>query len=209
MKNTHTHTEMPDELAMGELLHGFEPVSEENLELQSLLAKWTKYERPDGYESIAKLGEDLQLCGIINPATQGCALVVRHFEGRFVKITLDDNLAMGEGGIVRAATPEQEPLQGWTDYDSIDAAARRMVDRTRKPWYKYTVPMMKVIVRHAPGTDSASKASAVAMGCTQMEQIIRMARRAFEYQIARDVEGFGGAAIAPELIDETDESIGF
>jgi hypothetical protein len=42
------------------------------------------------------------------------------------------------------------------------------------------------------------------MACTQGEQIIRLARTAYEFQIARDSEGFGDQAISPNP-DEMDE----
>jgi hypothetical protein len=37
------------------------------------------------------------------------------------------------------------------------------------------------------------------MACTQGEQIIRLARTAYEFQIARDSEGWGGPAVGPTM----------
>lgn len=205
MKNTHTHAGMADELAMGEVLSGFDEIDAKKTELVALLTKWTKYNRPDGFATMAKLGAELQLCLIVNPMTQGVALVVRAFEGAFVKVTLDDNLATSEAGIIRAATPDDEPLSGWVEFDSLDANARKAITASgRKPWNKYEVPMMRVLARHAAGDDAATIASRVEMACTQGEQIIRLARTAYEFQIARDSEGFGDSAISPNP-DEMDE----
>jgi len=205
MKNTHTHAGMADELAMGEVLAGFDEIDPAKTELVSLLTKWTKYNRPEGFATMAKLGADLQLCLIVNPMTQGVALVVRSFEGAFVKVTLDDNLARSEGGVIRAATPDDEPLAGWIEYAALDANARRSIDASgRKPWNKYEVPMMRVLARHANGDDAATIASRVEMACAQGEQIIKLARTAYEFQIARDSEGFGDQAISPNP-DEMDE----
>lgn len=193
---------MADELAMGEVLAGFDEIDPAKTELVSLLTKWTKYNRPEGFATMAKLGADLQLCLIVNPMTQGVALVVRSFEGALVKVTLDDHLARSSDGIIRAATADDEPLLGWVEYAALGKAERARIDASgRKPWNKYEVPMMRVLARHAAGDDAATIASRVEMACTQGEQIIKLARTAYEFQIARDSEGFGGPAMGPTMAD--------
>lgn len=193
---------MADELAMGEVLAGFDEIDPAKTELVSLLTKWTKYNRPEGFATMAKLGADLQLCLIVNPMTQGVALVVRAFEGALVKVTIDDNLARSSDGIIRAATADDEPLLGWVEYAALGKAERARIDASgRKPWNKYEIPMMRVLARHAAGDDAATIATRVEMACTQGEQIIKLARTAYEFQIARDSEGFGGPAMGPTMED--------
>ena len=202
MKNQHVHAGMADELAMSEVLAGFEDIDPTKTELVSLLTKWTKYNRPEGFATMAKLGGELQLCLIVNPMTQGVALVIRSFEDALVKVTLDDHLARSSDGIIRAATSDDEPLQGWVEYAALGKAERARIDASgRKPWNKYSITGMRVLARHAAGDDAATIASRVEMACTQGEQIIRLARTAYEFQIARDSEGFGGPAMGPTVAD--------
>jgi len=185
---------MADELAMGEVLAGFEEVDPAKTELVSLLTKWTKYNRPDGYATLAKLGADLQMCLVVSPLTQGVALVVRSFEGAFVKVTLDDCLARSSDGIIRAATADDEPLLGWIEYAALGKAERARIDASgRKPWNKYEIPMRRVLARHGKDDKPTVIANRVTMACTQGEQIIKLARTAYEFQLARDSEGWGDA----------------
>lgn len=192
---------MADELAMGEVLAGFEEIDPAKTELVSLLTKWTKYNRPDGFSTMAKLGADLQLCLIVNPMTQGVALVVRSFEGALVKVTLDDHLARSSDGIIRAATADDEPLQGWVEYAALGKAERARIDASgRKPWNKYEIPMMRVLARHGKDDKPAEIEARTQMALTQGEQIIKLARTAYEFQLARDAEGFGDA-MGPTMAD--------
>jgi hypothetical protein len=200
VKNQHIHAGMADELAMTEVLAGFDDVDPTKTELISLLTKWTKYNRPDGFATMAKLGGDLQLCLIVNPMTQGVALVIRAFEDALVKVTIDDCLSRSSDGIIRAATADDEPLLGWVEYAALGKAERARIDASgRKPWNKYSITGMRVLARHAAGDDAATIANRVEMACTQGEQIIRLARTAYEFQIARDSEGWGGPAVGPTM----------
>lgn len=195
MKNDNIHAEMRDELAASAIFDGFESLNIENDEQQKILSQESKYHRAEGFHNWAQIDGEMAMTLVLRPSTGGVALVVRKHLGQFVKVNLDDCLGLDSHGIIRAATPEMEPLAGWHDWSAMDTATRlRMKETNRRPWTKLEIPMIKILFRVENGMDAATIEAQQQMALAQGEQIISQTRNAREYKVARDIEGFGDPA---------------